>query len=155
LVSEESRFKHEARNSPSIPTTIEAKEVPFILGNEDLLIQLFLNLLANAYDAMKESREKRAAIKAYALSEDPSFVQVEVQDTGCGISAALKDKVWEYLFTTKTHQGGSGIGLFWCKTIVENIHKGKIWFESKEDEGTTFFVKLPVWKEPDQGNLTT
>lgn len=139
LVLQESRFRHEARNAPSIPATMEiSKELPFIYGNENLLIQVFLNLLGNAYDAMRESPEKRIMIKAFPLSSGADFAQIEFQDTGSGIPESLRTKVWEYLFTTKTHQGGSGMGLFWCKTIVENIHKGKFGLNRKKAKELLF-----------------
>jgi signal transduction histidine kinase len=144
----DARFLYDARNTLFFPIEIEAKsDLPHIKGNSNLLRRVFLNLLINAYDAMKESPEKKINIKAYCVSGNDDFVYIEFQDTGCGIPESYRQKVWEYLFTTKTHQGGSGIGLFWCKNIVENIHKGKIWFESQEGKGTTFFVKLPVWKD--------
>ena len=86
-------------------------------------------------------------IKAYTEPEDRTFVHLEFSDTGSGIPDAIKDKVWEYLFTTKEKQGGSGMGLSWCKTLIEEHHKGKIWFESLPGVGTTFHLKIPAWVE--------
>jgi signal transduction histidine kinase len=143
----DARFLYETRNASQISVEIDAKDTLSLYADPKKLDQLFLNLFGNACDAMRESAEKKVTIKAYSLPDDPNFVQIEFQDTGSGIPEVLKDKVWEYMFTTKTHEGGSGIGLFWCRLAVETVHKGKIWFESKEDVGTTFFVKLPVWKD--------
>ena len=156
LVSEQSRFVHESRNTFFVDLTADAqRDLPLIRASRDHLIELFLNLLTNAYDAMRDSKEKKIILKAYLLPDDPGFLQIEFQDTGCGIPDPLKDKVWEYSFTTKAREGGSGIGLFWCKLAVETLHKGKIWFESKKAQGTTFFMKLPVWKEEVQSKTAT
>ena len=65
---------------------------------------------------------------------------MEVQDNGTGIPDEQRDKIFVPSFTSKT--GGMGLGLAMVKNIVENAN-GKIWFETKEGKGTTFFVQLP------------
>ena len=69
--------------------------------------------------------------------EDRFFIKI--QDNGSGISEENKDKVFEKKFTTKST--GMGLGLFMVKKIIED-YEGKIWFESIEDEGTTFFIEF-------------
>jgi signal transduction histidine kinase len=69
---------------------------------------------------------------------------------GIGISEEGKKSIFEKFYRDTTAQKkeamGSGIGLFTTKKIVED-HKGKIWFDSKENEGTTFFFTVPIYKE--------
>ena len=69
------------------------------------------------------------------------FVIVSVVDNGEGIPAETQSKIFTPNFTTKT--SGTGLGLAMCKSIAEQAG-GTIWFETKEGEGTTFFVQLPI-----------
>ena len=76
------------------------------------------------------------------LKEDR--VLIRVTDNGEGIPEQMQSKIFIPNFTTKS--SGTGLGLAMSKTIVEQA-KGQIWFETEEDEGTTFFVELPVYNE--------
>ena len=69
---------------------------------------------------------------------------MEVQDNGSGIPDEQKDKVFVPNFTTKN--SGMGLGLAMTKNIIETAH-GEIWFDSAENVGTTFYVKLPEMAE--------
>jgi signal transduction histidine kinase len=85
-----------------------------------------------------------------ALREKDGFVEASVKDMGIGISEEGKKSIFEKFYRDSTAQKkeavGSGIGLFTTKKIVED-HGGKIWFESNEGEGTTFFFAVPIYKE--------
>lgn len=100
--------------------------------------RLFTNLLSNAVDACSE-REK-CAVTISEKIEDDSII-VAVHDNGDGIPEEMKSKIFTPNFTTKT--SGTGLGLAMCKGIVEQAG-GHIWFQTKEGEGTTFFVQLPL-----------
>ncbi|MEI6581016.1 MAG: HAMP domain-containing sensor histidine kinase [bacterium] len=84
-----------------------------------------------------------------ALREKDSFIEVSIKDIGIGISEEGKKRIFEKFYRDVTAQKkeavGSGIGLFTTKKIVED-HGGKIWFESNEGEGTTFFFTVPIYK---------
>jgi signal transduction histidine kinase len=67
-----------------------------------------------------------------------------VKDNGSGIPVELRDKLFSPSFTTKT--SGMGLGLAIVKNIVENF-SGKIWFETKLQKGTTFFLEIPVYED--------
>jgi len=67
---------------------------------------------------------------------------MSVNDNGSGISLELQDKLFEPSFTTKS--SGMGLGLAITKKIIENF-KGEIWFQSNQEDGTTFFIKLPLY----------
>ena len=81
-------------------------------------------------------QDKKVKVEIENL-EDRFFIKI--QDNGSGISEENKDKVFEKKFTTKST--GMGLGLFMVKKIIED-YEGKIWFESIEDEGTTFFIEF-------------
>jgi signal transduction histidine kinase len=68
-------------------------------------------------------------------------VVITVQDNGAGIPAEMESKIFSPNFTTKT--SGTGLGLAMCKGIVENS-KGRIWFDTRAGEGTSFHVALPL-----------
>ena len=77
--------------------------------------------------------------------EDP-MISVEISDQGIGIPEDTLEKIFEAFFTTKPKGKGTGLGLSISKTILERCG-GNILAASKEGEGTTFCVFLPVWKE--------
>ncbi|MBZ5856897.1 sensor histidine kinase [Flavihumibacter profundi] len=102
------------------------------------LNRLFTNLLQNAVEAT-ENRE--APVVAVEEIVSDSHIVVSISDNGQGIPAVMRSKIFTPNFTTKT--SGTGLGLAMSKGIVEQA-KGRIWFDTKENEGTTFFVELPL-----------
>ena len=68
---------------------------------------------------------------------------ITVSDNGTGIPVELREKLFSPSFTTKT--SGIGLGLAIVKNIAENF-AGKVWFETELDEGTTFYLEIPVYK---------
>jgi two-component system NtrC family sensor kinase len=119
--------------------------LPKIWGDSNQLEQVFLNLIANAKDAMEKSERKRElTITTSLLSHNGlSEVEVLVRDTGTGIPEKNIDKIFEPFFSTKEVGKGTGLGLSICYGIIE-AHGGQIEVESKLDEGTTFRMILPV-----------
>lgn len=83
------------------------------------------------------------------LKEESGAIILSVRDTGIGISKEEQPKIFDKFFRAKNATAkeiiGSGLGLFTTQNIV-NHHGGKIWFESNEDAGSTFFVSLPLTK---------
>jgi signal transduction histidine kinase len=75
------------------------------------------------------------------------MVRIAVSDRGAGIPAAFRERIFQRFAQAdgadSRRNGGTGLGLSICKTIVEE-HGGRIWFDSAEGEGTTFFVELPA-----------
>ena len=100
--------------------------------------RLFTNLFQNAVEACS-SKELCLLSVTEELSDEA--VIVKVSDNGNGIPEAMKKKIFMPNFTTKS--SGTGLGLAMSKTIIEHI-KGKIWFETKEGQGTTFLVEIPI-----------
>jgi len=101
--------------------------------------RVFANIIANAIQAMNAG----AGELNIETGEAAGFVWIRFRDTGCGISAANLERIFEPLFTTK-HKG-IGLGLAISKRLVEE-NGGKIEVYSREGEGATFTVKLPLEK---------
>jgi CheY-like chemotaxis protein/two-component sensor histidine kinase len=116
--------------------------VPNILGNDNRLGQVFLNLLVNAAQALPEDRADENEITV-SIRCDEQHVTIEVRDTGCGISGEQLKRVFEPFFTTKPQGQGSGIGLSICRSIVADLG-GDIQVESRIGEGTCFRILLPA-----------
>lgn len=109
-----------------------------VFADKTQLNRLFTNLLQNALEAC-HNRAKRV-ISVSEENNEESII-VKVTDNGEGIPQEMQSKIFIPNFTTKS--SGTGLGLAMSKTIVEQA-KGKIWFETVEGEGTTFFVELPI-----------
>ena len=99
--------------------------------------QLLLNLLINARDAMPEGGRLDVRVRV----EDAQVV-LEVEDAGTGIPAAIRDRIFEPLFTTKGAQRGTGLGLATVQAVVKAA-RGTIDVWSEEGRGTRFTVRLP------------
>ena len=117
---------------------VSAKEEIFVLGDENLFVRIFNNLLKNAYQAIENKEDGRISI---SLRKESEYCFVEIEDNGCGIKDEDKQKIFTPRFTTK--QDGNGIGLTIVKSIIES-YDGTISFTSKENEGTCFRVSFPI-----------
>lgn len=109
-----------------------------VMADKEQLLRVFNNLVKNAIQAIPEDRAGVVEIKISVKNND---VVVAIKDNGSGISETAMDKIFMPNFTTKT--AGMGLGLAMVKNIVETS-RGKIWFETTKDVGTTFYVSLPV-----------
>lgn len=115
----------------------EGLSVP-ISGNANLLQQVVMNLILNAYQAVPTGGEIRIVIRREA-----SEAVVRVSDTGCGIPPSHLGRVFDPFFTTQPAGKGTGLGLSICHTIVKQ-HGGVIEVDSAEGQGCTFTVRLPL-----------
>ncbi|MBK8610598.1 MAG: HAMP domain-containing histidine kinase [Chitinophagaceae bacterium] len=100
--------------------------------------RLFTNLILNAMQAIPGERTVEIQITEEVKDDK---VLIKVKDNGMGIPGELQAKIFTPNFTTKT--SGTGLGLAMSKGIVEQA-RGRIWFETEEGVGTTFFIELPV-----------
>jgi two-component system sensor histidine kinase AtoS len=127
-----------------------ARDVPAVSADADLLYRAFVNLVANALEAMDPGG--RLTVRAgWHHGPDPFSavsraglarrLRIEIEDTGSGISALDADKVFDPFFTTKA--SGTGLGLALTHKIVED-HGGVISFRSAPGRGTTFRILLPL-----------
>lgn len=112
-----------------------------ILVNADKnqLLRAFGNLIKNAQQAIPDNHKGKMTIDVSLAEQN---VTIQFKDNGTGIPEEIQPRVFNPNFTTKT--SGMGLGLAITKQAIEEGAKGKIWFETKANEGTTFFVKLPL-----------
>jgi len=111
--------------------------LPMIKSDRAQLQQVFLNLLNNALDAVKDGGRITVVSRVVVDS-----VVVTVEDNGSGIPEELHDRIFDPFFTTKAPGEGSGLGLSICHTIMKGLG-GSLTFESAPEEGTVFRVRLP------------
>ena len=119
-------------------TTHIPEDKIFIISDHSQLLRVFTNLLENAKQAIPTDR---VGILDVGLTLHDKFVLITIADNGTGISDDAAKRIFQPYFTTKS--SGTGLGLAMTRKIIE-FWKGEIWFETRESEGTTFFIKLPV-----------
>src|SRR3954468_10438070 len=116
-------------------------DLPPVLGDEDLLHQVLLNLLVNAQQALRDAPPPRRVLVRACREGDR--VRVEVADNGPGIPAAIRGRIFEPFFTTKPEGAGTGIGLSVCHAVVA-AHDGMIEVDDAPGGGARFTLRLPV-----------
>lgn len=110
-----------------------------ILGRPSQLMQVLLNLLNNAFDAVLPLPKKWVKIKSYRTDE---AIVIEVRDSGNGISESLLSKIMQPFFTTKEAGKGTGLGLSISKGIIDN-HQGQLYYK-KNSVNTCFVIEIPL-----------
>ena len=110
-----------------------------LLGDEVQVTRAIQNVIVNAVQA---SAEKKGTVTVHCTRAE-FYVDVRVEDTGTGMTAAQIPKIFEPYFTTKQHKSGTGLGLYITKKVVED-HNGSIKVDSTPEVGTTFTVRLPL-----------
>jgi PAS domain S-box-containing protein len=133
-----------------------ARDVPPVQADEEALYRALVNVVGNALEAMCAGGRLTIRVAWSEASEHRSLrtvgfnrrVQIEVEDTGSGISSSNAERVFNPFFTTKDN--GTGLGLALAHKIVED-HGGTIDFRSVADVGTTFRIVLPLVPDPPTG----
>jgi len=136
---------------------VELKEavapgLPLIWADERYLERILFNLLSNALEATPPGGSIRVEARAGSLNDGEPAVEMVVTDTGGGLAAEelahLFEKYAGHGGADLNRSGGTGLGLYICKTLTE-AHQGKIWAESRQGQGTSFHLALPTAPEPD------
>lgn len=109
-----------------------------LFGDKTQLNRLFTNLVQNAIEA---SENKDQCVIKISEKVEGGYILISIQDNGGGIPAETRDKIFMPNFTTKS--SGTGLGLAMSKSIVEQA-QGEIWFDTIDNEGTIFYVRLPL-----------
>jgi two-component system sensor kinase FixL len=126
----------------NVKLVVEAADgLPAVQGDKVQLQQVVLNLLLNAFDAMKEGGSAERQVKLSVEHNDTGLIQTAVRDRGPGLSSDKLDKIFQPFYTTKGE--GLGMGLSICRSIIE-AHGGRLWAENNPDHGATFYFTLPV-----------
>lgn len=147
-------LKHRLKGNAICPIEIVKKygNLPQVECFPGQLNQVFMNLLANAIDAIEESRQGqnwkdnqahpgRITIQT-RLNEQ--HVTIRIADNGVGMTEEVKQRIFEHLFTTKTVGKGTGLGLAIAQQIVVEKHDGTIEVNSTLGQGTEFVITIPV-----------
>ncbi|MEB3295646.1 MAG: ATP-binding protein, partial [Synechococcales bacterium] len=118
------------------------------------LNQVFMNILANAIDALEEQNQGKSyqdivanpnqICLTTALDPEHQAVQIRIQDNGSGMTEEVKQQVFDYLFTTKGVGKGTGLGLAIAHQIVVEKHQGQLEIQSQPGQGSTFMITLPL-----------
>ncbi|MGD9058759.1 MAG: ATP-binding protein, partial [Desulfobacterales bacterium] len=117
-------------------------DLPDMIGSEDQLQQVFMNLVSNAAEAIESKGSGRLLIETrHSLRENKLLVNFK--DTGVGVTEKNMSKLFEPFFTTKKKGKGVGLGLSVAYGIIQE-HGGSIYVESNAGESTQFNVKLPL-----------
>lgn len=146
------KYRHD---SPGIEVVKEYGDLPMVKCYPGPLNQVFMNLLTNAIDALEDEQHKfthpaqtdqkeHKWIRIKTETIEDNRVCITIADNGPGMSAEIKNRIFEYLFTTKPAGKGTGLGLTISRDIIEGKHQGRLYFESESGQGTTFFLEIPI-----------
>lgn len=121
--------------------TVLTPDPLIVKGDRVQLEQVILNLVANAIDALRETRgdNRRITVRTHLLDKDTA--ELSVSDTGPGIQSDVLEQIFEPFYTTK--ESGMGMGLAIASTIVE-AHGGRLWAENQTGGGAIFRLALPI-----------
>ncbi|BAY11233.1 trifunctional serine/threonine-protein kinase/ATP-binding protein/sensor histidine kinase [Calothrix sp. NIES-2098] len=139
---------------PEIKIIKEYGQLPPVECYAGQLNQVFMNILANAIDALEDANKGRsfADIQANpnqirittATTADGQQVVIRIQDNGTGMSDEVKQKIFDHLFTTKGVGKGTGLGLAIARSIVVEKHNGTLEVNSILGEGSEFAITIPL-----------
>ncbi len=127
------------KNGIAVNKTYASVDTIDTYANE--LLQVVLNLIKNAADALMENTSGEASI-AVSLTQENGSVVISISDNGCGIPEEVQAHIFEPYFTTKQEMNGTGLGLYMSKVIIEDHLEGTLTFHSTP-EGTAFTITLP------------
>jgi signal transduction histidine kinase len=118
--------------------------------------QVFMNLLANAIDAIDETCQHQSLEEMEAnpsriqisteRSQTQAAINIYIQDNGVGMSEAVKARIFDYAYTTKEIGKGTGLGLAIAREIIVDKHQGTITVNSSPGQGTEFMITLPIFQ---------
>ena len=130
-----------AEKKQTVTRNIETNIAP-ILGDSRLLTQAVSNLVSNAIKYTPDGGQITVGIK----QQDGASVLLEVKDNGYGIPKDAQGRLFSEFYRVKTeatiHIPGTGLGLSLVKSVIDE-HEGKVWVDSEEGQGSTFFVEIP------------
>jgi signal transduction histidine kinase len=112
--------------------------------------QVILNLIVNAAHAIAEANKDKGIQKGtirISTRQEDNWAKIRISDTGAGIPEQIRHKIFDLFFTTKEPGKGTGQGLAISHSVIVDKHNGTITLDTKEGEGTTFTIGLPL--DPD------
>jgi signal transduction histidine kinase len=128
--------------SPQHTITVQGKTQSQVRGDRNSISRVFINLIMNAIKYSPKADKINVA-----LSHTEECMRVGIEDFGIGIAERHRDKIFQRFFQVGNASGrsitGLGIGLYISEAIVAQ-HRGRMWVESTEGQGSTFFFELPI-----------
>ena len=123
-----------------------APDLPHVPCLPDEINQVFLNLIVNASHAIadKVGNSRETGVIRITTRQDGDWVEIAISDTGCGIPEKIQKRIFDPFFTTKEVGKGTGQGLAIVYSAVVDKHGGTITLDSKQGEGATFTIRLPI-----------
>jgi len=141
LISEVLAIEHGELAHQRIQLKVElANAIPRVWFDRVQLQQVVLNLITNAVEAMSSVADRPRVLHVTSQNHGQDQVLIAVADSGAGIDLKTLDRIFEPFFTTKSR--GMGLGLWMCRTIVEN-HNGRLTTDSEPGRGSVFRIILP------------
>ncbi|HEY9628605.1 MAG TPA: AAA family ATPase [Coleofasciculaceae cyanobacterium] len=149
-------LKHRLKASdkrPAIEVVTNYGNIPTLKCFPGQLNQVFMNLLANAIDVFDEAAQqvtfaelqsKPQTVTIQTALTQSNAIEIRISDNGKGISEAIRDKIFDHLFTTKGVGKGTGLGLAIARQIVVEKHEGSLEVQSEVGQGTEFCICLPM-----------
>ncbi|HEY9851693.1 MAG TPA: AAA family ATPase [Leptolyngbyaceae cyanobacterium] len=149
------RHRLKANDSrPAIEIVKKYGDLPEVRCYPGQLNQVFMNILANAIDALEESNKDKsfAEIRHHPnritiiteIDSDRAYAIVRIADNGTGIPKEVQHRIFDHLFTTKAVGKGTGLGLSIARQIVQKEHSGKLTCISSPGSGTEFAIAIPL-----------
>jgi len=135
LLHEKQLREHDIRIVQDLDDSVEP-----VYASKNQLRQVFLNIIANARDAMSDG----GTLTVKTESQDGKVI-IKISDTGTGIKKSDLNRIFDAFFTTKDSVKGVGLGLSVCYGFIKD-HGGDIWVESEYGSGSTFTISLPVYQ---------
>jgi two-component system CheB/CheR fusion protein len=131
-----------------------ADNLPPLQADANQLHHVLSNLITNAQHALRQSKPPRQVRLTTAVNTAGTQITLEVTDNGPGIPAEVQRRLFEPFFTTRAQEGGNGLGLSLCRSVIEG-HGGTIELSSQVGHGTTVHISLPVATSSDVQALET
>lgn len=149
-------LQHRLKATSTCPATIVVRDygqLPLVECYPSQLNQVFMNILANALDAMAEANvdksyeeiavnPNRIIIRTNTISDQ--WVEIAIADNGPGIPDAAKSRIFDPFFTTKPVGKGTGLGMSISYQIITQRHQGKLTCNSEPNQGTEFTIQIPL-----------
>jgi signal transduction histidine kinase len=143
-------------NFPQIQVLKDYCDLPNVECYPSSLNQVFMNILANAIDALEETKSQsnvqlnpdhsaQIAIRTSIINEQ--WIQIAIADNGFGISEAVQEQIFDPFFTTKGVGKGTGIGMSISQQIIVEKHRGKLTCFSTLGKGTEFIIEIPLQQQ--------
>ncbi|MBP0020621.1 MAG: hypothetical protein J7647_24085 [Cyanobacteria bacterium SBLK] len=147
---------------PDVKIIKQYGQLPKIECHPGQLNQVFMNLLANAIDAIDEKLathrdfipaiQIQTQLKTISPSSPQNSVEIRIRDNGCGMSEETLAKLFDPFFTTKPVGKGTGLGSSISYQIIVEKHRGRLQCQSIRDRGTEFIIEIPL--SPVEGRVT-